>query len=95
MFEKQLTDEELKKVAGGFSDENLPELRNQALNTLNQYFILPQSTIDYINSSTNAEAIFFVAFKTAFYAKTNKSAEEGFVSVCQLYGIPYAGYSVR
>ena len=90
--ELEALDNELEEVSGGMS---LEELRANTLNQLNMFFILPQATIDYINTTTNTRALdelLLVVLENAMYAAFDRM-KSMFEEVCRKYGIPYEGYT--
>ena len=92
----ELKDDDLAKVTGGSFESELNDLRLQVFEILNEFFNLPQTTIDYINTTTNVEALYTLGIRTNVHsAKSDSSAAYGFESACQQFGIPYAGYKVK
>ena len=92
----ELNDDDLEKVTGGSFESELKDLRNQVFEVLNKFFILPEATINYINNTTNVEALYTLGIRTNVHsAKSDSSAAYGFESACQQFGIPYAGYKVK
>lgn len=93
---KDIKEEDLKKVTGGGDGKSLDQIRQDTLRTLNRYLILPQATLDFINTTTDQACLVFLDNFVSFHALIkNSSAEKGFVMACKKYNIPYEGYIVK
>ena len=90
--ELEALDNELEEVSGGMS---LEELRANTLDWLNRFFILPQATIDYINTTTNQQALNALLLKILEAAGSASfgGIKTVFEVECRKYGIPYEGYT--
>ena len=86
----EVLENELEEVSGGMS---LDDLREMALDFFNKYFILPQATIDYINTTTDEKALenLFQTTRCIMLIEI-KQTKKMFEQVCRKYGIPYEGY---